>query len=497
MCGVAGVHGAHDPRGVEMMAARLKHRGPDGGGILAGEGGVLGHTRLAIIDIAGGHQPMAHGGTVICFNGEIYNYHALRDRYLRHAALQTNSDTEVILHLYTLFGPSCVRLLEGMFALAILRGGELFLARDPLGIKPLYYGSRGGATYFASEIRALGPLVDEVCTLPPGSIFDSRHGVQRYYAVGDGWPLDLPPEREQIPQAIHAVLAQAVRKRLLADVPVGVSLSGGLDSSIVALLARREDPELETFAVGMEGSADLEAARVVAHHLGTRHHEYIYTPAEIEAALPEVVLRLESCDPALVRSAVPNYFLARLAAGRVKVILGGEGADELYAGYDYMRGCETPEALHAELLLTLRELHRTNLQRTDRMFMAVGVEGRVPFLDVEHVALALRVPAAWKAPVPHGLSKGLLRTAFADALPAAISARPKQKFSSGAGSADAIAALANEHVSDADFARERARLQSEWGYELRSKEGLYAYRMLREHLADAWFLPQMGVSRSL
>lgn len=498
MCGIAGIYGNAAAADIDTLVAALAHRGPDGRGTAQLAHGALGHTRLAIIDPAGGHQPMVHGEAAICFNGEIYNHHALRDRYLRGHALRTRSDTEVILRLYELFGPSCVRLLDGMFAFAILRGDELFLARDPLGIKPLYYGWRGATLSFASEIGALAPRVDEIRTLPPGSFLLGRGEPTRYYQVGDGWPLEAPlPRRADAPAAIRSVLAAAVRKRLLADVPVGVSLSGGLDSSIVALLAARESEQLETFAVGMEGSADLEAARLMAHELETRHHEYIYGPAEIDAALPHVVRRLESCDPALVRSAIPNFFLARLAAGRVKVILGGEGADELYAGYDYMRGIETPGDLHAELVHTLGALHHTNLQRTDRMFMAWGVEGRVPFLDVESVALALRMPPEWKLPRDGELTKGLLREAFGAALPPSIGRRPKQKFSSGAGSSGVIAALAEERVSDADLRRERERLRAAWGYSLAGKEGLHCYRLLRDHLDDEWIFPNMGVSRSL
>lgn len=500
MCGITGVFGLQDSGLVARMTTLLQHRGPDGSGIQVGTGGALGHTRLAIIDLEGGIQPMTHDGALICFNGEIYNYRALAERYLRGQHLATRSDTEVIVQLYRLFGPSCVALLDGMFAFAILDQGELFLARDPLGIKPLYYTPSDSTIFFASELKALQPVAHGAIALSPGSWYHTASGVHCYYTVGQGWPIHgrYRHPHEAFP-ALRSILRQAVHKRLLADVPVGVSLSGGLDSSIIALLAAQEASQpIETFAVGMDGSADLAAARQVAAYLGTQHHEYIYTHAEIESALPEIVYLLESADPALVRSAIPNYFLARLVASRgVKVILTGEGADELYAGYDYMRSIQQSTELQQELIFTIRELHRTNLQRTDRMFMAFGVEGRVPFLDRDSVAFALSLPPAWKQASPQGETKQLLRDAFRPDLPAAIISRPKQKFSSGAGSSHAIRNIAEQTISDTVFAHEQRRIADEWGVRLANKEALYYHTLLSKRLAERWFLPTMGVSRSL
>lgn len=498
MCGIAGAFGAYDPSQVRAMVDRLAHRGPDGHGVQATLIGMLGHTRLAIIDPAAGQQPMHHDGTWICFNGEIYNYRALRDRYLSGQHLHTNSDTEVVLRLYQLFGPSCVELLEGMFALAIIDEHDWFLARDPLGIKPLYYTQHNETLRFASEIKALTDATGPIESLPPGAWYHRRLGLQRYYTIGQGWPIAetfLAPKAAH--PAIRSVLSAAVRKRLISDVPIGVSLSGGLDSSIVTLLAREQLDQVETFAVGMEGGEDLAAAREVANSLGTRHYEYVYTQAEIEAALPSVLYHLESCDPALVRSAIPNYFLAQLAAERVKVILTGEGADELYAGYDYMAQIQSPPELQRELLITISELHRTNLQRADRMFMAFGVEGRVPFLDVESVALALSLAPEWKVCSGYRLSKMLLRQVFATDLPPAIVVRPKQKFSSGAGSVHAFADIAEQTITDAEFAQERAALSERWGHQLPNKEALYYLTILRKQVPEHLVIPSMGNSRSL
>jgi asparagine synthase (glutamine-hydrolysing) len=498
MCGIAGSYQAAAPEHIQRMVERLRHRGPDGAGTMDTAVGSLGHTRLAILDIAGGHQPLGDGRAWISFNGEIYNHQELRHRYLGDRALRTRTDTEVILHLYELLGPQCVSLLDGMFAFAIISGGELFLARDPLGIKPLYIGARGTTLYFASEIKALAEVTDDIHEFPPGCWCHSAHGETRYYTLGARKPpTDAIATEAQAHDTIYATLRTAVSKRLMADVPVGVSLSGGLDSSIVALLAREGLERLDTFAVGIAGSDDLAAARQVAQFLGTRHHELIYTAQDVQAILPEVIYYLESCDPALVRSAVANFFLARLASDHVKVFLTGEGADELYAGYAYLGAIREPAALHTELMRITGALHNTNLQRADRMSMAYGLEARVPFLDVESVALALNLPAAWKLCGRGSPEKALLRQAFVDLLPEAIISRPKQKYAAGAGSANIMAAIAGVTISDAVFARERERLRARWNYHLANKEALYYYNLLRHFYRDEWILPQMGQSRSL
>lgn len=498
MCGIAGVYHQPATGNVERMVARLGHRGPDGSGIQAGTTGTLGHTRLAIVDIDGGHQPLSDGRGWISFNGEIYNHKELRSRYLQGRRLHTHTDTEVVLHLYDMFGPRCVKLLDGMFAFAILHDDQLFLARDPLGIKPLYLSRNGNTLSFASEVKALATITDDIRALPPGSWYHSISGETQYYTLPETSDSTQSPEQtEQVHSSIRETLRSAVLKRLMADVPVGVSLSGGLDSSIVALLAREGLERLETFAVGVEGSEDLAAAREVARFLGTHHHEYVYTEREMLDVLPDVILALESFDPALVRSAIPNYFLARLAAGSVKVMLTGEGADELYAGYDYLRTFKTPEALHNELAKITAALHNTNLQRADRMSMVHGLEARVPFLDVQSVELAFSIPGAWKLQTPQRMPKAVLRNSFASDLPPQIVARPKQKYSSGAGSSQLLADRAETRVSDSDFALTRKYLAQEWSYHLPNKEAYFYYDILRRHYRDEWILPTMGRSRSL
>ncbi len=497
MCGIAGVFQEPASQTVKTMVKRISHRGPDGHGVVGVPNGTFGHTRLAILDVEGGHQPMDYQETSIVFNGEIYNYRELKRKHLPDLRVKTHSDTEVIIHLYRKMGPKFVRLLDGMFAFAIQHKGEIFMARDHIGIKPLYYGksSDGKKFFFASEIKALMGQVERIKEFPAGHWYHSRSGWHKYYHLEktihpfDGTEDDARPK-------IKSTLRSAVYKRLLADVPVGVSLSGGLDSSIVTSLAREETEHLHSFAVGVEGSPDLEAARQMSRYLDTLHHEYVYNTQDMVEALPNVLYHLESFDPALVRSAIPNYFLAKLASEHVKVILTGEGADEVFAGYDYLARYETPDELQDEMLYITNALHNTNLQRADRMSMAFGLEARVPFLDVKSVSLAMGIPSHWK--LHNGrVPKQLLRQSFADDLPEQIVNRPKAKFSKGAGSSELIAQEAVEKITDKEFSAERDRLKENWDYRLQNKEALYYYRVLREFYDDEWILPTMGNSRSL
>lgn len=497
MCGIAGVLRQPANGNVKSMIEKLSHRGPDGNGVKDLKHASIGHTRLAILDVEGGHQPMQYEDTWIAFNGEIYNYRKLQAKYLSGVALNTTSDTEVLLHLYKKFGPEFVKLLDGMFAFVIYQNGEFLLARDPLGIKPLYlgFGAEENQMYFASEIKAFEGKVDKVQIFPAGHWYHSRSGWKRFYKVGKTIQPFNGSEAQSLP-LIKSTLREAVHKRMLADVPVGVSLSGGLDSSIVSALACESTEQLHSFAVGVTGSEDLPAARLMAEHLNTQHHELVYTAQDMVEALPDVLYYLETFDPALVRSAIPNYFLAKLASDHVKVFLTGEGADEVYAGYDYLADFDDPEALQDEMIEITEALHNTNLQRADRMSMAFGLEARVPFLDVKSVSTALSFPAEWK--MHNGRApKHILRQAFADDLPDEIVNRPKQKFSKGAGSSDLIAQLAEEKIPDEEFLSESQRLKNEWNYALPNKEALYYYKIMQEHYDDQWIFPNMGHSRSL
>jgi asparagine synthase (glutamine-hydrolysing) len=493
MCGIAGIWGDDDVAAVRAMIDRLSHRGPDGEGLFAAADGatVLGHARLAVMDPQGGHQPMEgdRAPAAIVGNGEIYNYPELREDLELHHRFSSGSDTEVALHLYEDLGPSMARRLDGMFALAIADGDGLFLARDPLGIKPLYVGRRNAALVFASEIKALAGAADQVQRFPPGTCFHSSTGFRPFYDVPDRQPRDFTLDTAL--RLVRETLLRAVEKRLMSDVPVGVFLSGGLDSSVVAALMRERVDELHTFSVGLEGSPDLQAARRVAEHLDARHHESVFTVEDIERHLPEIVFHLESFDQHLVRSAVPCFFCARLAADHVKVVLTGEGADELFAGYSYLRGIREEARLHDELRRLVTGLHGLNLQRVDRLTMAHSLEARVPFLDIAMVQLAQVIPPRFKLyddGSGRRVEKWILRRAFEDLLPGDIVWRAKEQFDEGTGTSAVIAALC-ERALDLDAARRYSATHHSDA--LRSVEECYYHQLLvqpyerpRDVLAD-------------
>src|SRR3954454_15479 len=484
VCGIAGVWGSADSDVVERMMAGIAHRGPDGSGIHCQPEGALGHRRLAIMDPAGGAQPLYDetGARAIVANGEIYNFPDLRADLAGRHTFSTMSDIEAVLHLFEERGAATPAGLGGMFAFAIADGDHLFLARDPLGIKPLYHGrGRDGTgrpvTVFASEMKALADWVDELDEFPPGTWYDSRVGFKRYYKVPDGPPVERSVEDHVA--AVREGLERAVASHLMSDVPVGAFLSGGLDSSVLAAIARRHVDELHTFSVGIAGSRDLAAARRVADHIGSVHHEHVITDDEVVAALPDIVAALESFDQDLVRSAIPTYFCARLAAEHVKVILTGEGADELFAGYRYHADIPDPATLHRELIRSVGALHDVNLQRVDRLTMRHGLEGRVPFLDTAFIELALSVPVELKLRRDVGgppTEKWILRKATEDLLPADIVWRRKEQFDEGSGTVDLLAAILGPLVADVDVAAESAVA----GQPLRSAEEAYYHRLLRE-----------------
>lgn len=448
MCGIAAVWGDSTPDLAVSIADRLAHRGPDGHGSvhLSTPGLQLGHRRLAIIDPSGGQQPLVagNGSAALVANGMIYNDRALRAS-LDETDFVSASDSESILQSCVHGGASAVGQLDGMYAFVMSHGEKLIVARDPIGIKPLYIGRRGDTFCFASEIKALLPVVDEIHEFPPGHVFDSEHGLQRHYSL----PLatnDLDDSRAA-QSAIRKTLTQAIEKRLRSDVPLGVFLSGGLDSSIIAAIASHSTSGLKSFAVGLRGSPDLVAARRVAAYLGTDHYEHEITADEVMRDLPRILYHLESFDQDLVRSAVPCYYAARLAAEHVSVVLTGEGADELFAGYTYHKSYSNADALQAELRRSVLAMHDINLQRVDRMTMAHGLEARVPFLDREMLDLAFRIPVSLKLPPDNGIEKWILRKTFEDVLPDDIVWRDKSQFDQGSGMAELLESIFGANAS--------------------------------------------------
>lgn len=392
---------------------------------------------------------------LVC-NGEVYNHARLRERLARAHQFQSRSDSEVVLHLYEDLGAGCVHELDGMFAFVVTDGERFIAARDAFGIKPLYVGWKNSSRdlWFASEFKALTEHCDGFMALPPGSYLSHSGEVNQWFAPR--WATAIGTNRAS-PGELSRRLEAAVVKRLMSDVPVGVFLSGGLDSSIIAALAKEHLTPLETFAVGRAGASDLNAARQVASALGTKHHECVYTSQDVAGALESVIYHLESYDPALIRSAVPCYLLARLAAETVKVVLTGEGADELFGGYAHFSAIRDPADFHKECASLLLNLHGMNLQRVDRMSMAHGLEGRVPFLDTEFAAWSMDIDPELKLWGAGALEKRLLRAAFEARLPAEISRRRKQEFGTGSGVEPLLFEYAESRVTDRDLAGAAAR----------------------------------------
>lgn len=494
MCGIAGIVGEPLRNGdLEIMLSRLDHRGPDDRGKCSQALTKLGHARLSIIDVDGGRQPLYNEDGTICivFNGEIYNHLALRNCLEPRHRFKTQTDTEVILHLYEEVGEKCAAMLDGMFAFAISDADRgLFLARDPLGIKPLYTSRHGDCLYFASEIKALQEVAQDYDEFPAGHCFCADYGLFSYFDLSD--EVAIAPVEKNASVELRCLLERAVIKRLMSDVPLGVFLSGGLDSSIIAAIAARHIPSLKTFSVGTEDSEDRAYAVMGSDFLGTDHYERTYTLDDMLAVLPKVIYHLESYDAALVRSAVPNYFLAQLASEQVKVVLSGEGADEIFSGYHYLKDIDGSD-LYTELVQITSALHNTNLQRCDRMSMAHGLEARVPFLDVDVVRFALSLPNDLKYG-PDNVEKWILRQAFTEYLPEQIVFRRKSKFSEGCGSSLALAAVAEEDISDADFDR---NCELPDGGILRNKEELMYYRIFSDLFPSDSAHKAIGRSRSL
>ncbi len=495
MCGIVAIHGNPDAILALDVLGRIRHRGPDGAGVAGIGRTTLGHVRLAILDIAGGHQPMANerGDLLIAFNGEIYNHRELRRELETRHIFKTRSDTEVLLHLYEEEGEDMLAKLDGMFAIALAGPQGLLLARDPLGIKPLYYGWHGDQFLAASELKAFPPM-DEIKMLPAGHAMIVGSEPWRFAPP-------YPPERcivtaslPEILEEIRRRLEQAVIKRLMGDVPVGVYLSGGLDSSLIAALMRPHTVALHSFTAGMKDAPDVLAARKVAHFLGTQHHELIYTAKDVKAAVPEVVRQLESFDAPLVRSAIPMHFVSKLVAQHVKVVLSGEGADELFAGYSYLSGLGGGARLKRELADITVRLQDINLQRADRVSMAHGLEARVPFLDRSLVRYASRLPAKLLEPRPDRPEKWLLREACRGILPPEFLNRKKMKFSEGAGSAEVMADIVESLISAEEFKEKR---EVEPGVVLRSPEEIHYYHIWREAMGPRISARMVGRTRDI
>ena len=491
MSGIVAAHGPFDPDLGRRMLARLAHRGPDGEGSRQTGGSWLGHQRLAIVDLEHGGQPMGnHAGDLwLVGDGGIYNHDRLRAQ-LGDDRFRSRSDHEAALHLFDDEGVEAFERLWGEFAFVIAGDDGRFAAtRDTLGVVPLYWARRGETVLFASELKAFDEdWRGEVQPFPPGHAWTPAEGLVAWRPSPISTPVLMrsrAPDEAPPPWVFSAVresLIRAVERELVADVGVGVFLSGGVDSSLVTAIAARaagtNGAKIKTFAAGLADSPDLVAARTVAEHAGTDHYERVYTAEEAIELVPEVISVLESFDPTLVHSSVPNHLVAKLAGEHVKAVLIGEGADELFAGYSHYSQHDSPDELHDELVETIGGLHIGGLQRVDRVTSANGLEARIPFLDLDVVELALALPPAWKLTQEGRPAKWLLRQAFDGWVPDAVLWRRKEQFGQGTGMDEVLREHFGAMVSDGDLQRERGVVEPA----LRTREELAYYRMFADRL---------------
>ncbi|KGX93763.1 asparagine synthase [Pontibacillus halophilus JSM 076056 = DSM 19796] len=493
MCGIFASTNVVNEEIMNEVLNSMGHRGPDEGKSIPLTHFHLGHQRLSIIGLYDGIQPIEsnEGNRWIVCNGEIYNYKTLKEQLT--TPFVTSSDSEVALKIVEEQGVEGIKQLDGMFAFFIAddEDGTFIAARDTLGIKPLYYGElEDGSLVFASEVKTLYVATEDVHEFPPGHYYTPDTGFIAYNRIEQP-TITEQQETKKYEEEIRTKLKKAVQKRLIADVEVGVLLSGGLDSSLIAAIAsemREQGKVLKSFCVGSEGSMDLLRARDVAEAIGTEHYEYVYTEEELIEAIPHVIYHLESYEPSLVRSALPNYFVSKLASEHVKVILSGEGADELFAGYDYLKEFTTTESLNEEILRIIDTLHNINLQRADRMSMAHSLELRVPFLDLELIESALEIPADLKLHKEAQMEKTILRQAFDGYLPNHVLWRKKEEFSAGSGALDILEQHANATVTD----QRMVELMEEAPFEIRTKQEALYYDLFKQHFPHHSILETVG-----
>lgn len=484
MCGIVGIFDIKEQsselrKKALRMSQKIRHRGPDWSGIYCGTHAILCHERLSIVDPQSGKQPLysPDGKQVLAVNGEIYNHQEIRQETSANFEYQTGSDCEVILALYRAYGIHFLERLSGIFAFALYdeERDEYLIARDPIGVIPLYIGhDKDGKTYVASELKALEGFCDEYEPFLPGHYLYSREGVMRRWYTRDWMQYDAVKDNPADIDKLRVGLQEAVKQQMMSDVPYGVLLSGGLDSSIISAIAQKfaakrvEDggqtgawwPRLHSFAVGLKGAPDLEKARCVAEHIGTVHHEINYTIQEGLDAIRDVIYFTETYDVTTIRASTPMYLLARVIKSMgIKMVLSGEGADEIFGGYLYFHKAPSAQAFHEETVRKLSKLHWYDCLRANKSLSAWGVEGRVPFLDRDFLDIAMRLNPQAKMCPGQMIEKKILRQAFADMLPEEIAWRQKEQFSDGVGYSwiDTLKKITSEQVSDEQMAHAAER----------------------------------------
>lgn len=491
MCGIAAIFKIKEQtqelrKKALEMAKKIRHRGPDWSGIYCGGSAILAHERLSIVDPQSGGQPLYSPDKkqILAVNGEIYNHREIRERFKGRYEFQTGSDCEVILALYREKGTDFLEDLSGIFAFALYdeEKDDFLIARDPIGVIPLYIGrDKEGKIYCASELKALEGFCDSYEPFLPGHCYIGSEGVMKRWYTRDWMKYDESlPETvssetyQQEVTAVHDALEDAVRRQLMSDVPYGVLLSGGLDSSVISAIAKQfaakrietdgqKDawwPQLHSFAVGLEGSPDLAKAREVADFIGTVHHEIHYTIQEGLDAIRDVIYYIETYDVTTVRASTPMYLLARVIKSMgIKMVLSGEGADEVFGGYLYFHKAPDARAFHEETVRKLSKLYLYDCLRANKSLSAWGVEGRVPFLDKEFLDVAMRIHPANKMCPGKTIEKKVVREAFAHLLPESVAWRQKEQFSDGVGYSwiDTLKQITSEAVSDEQMAHAAER----------------------------------------
>ena len=505
MCGIVAIFNIQEQtpelrQKALRMSQKIRHRGPDWSGIYNGGSAILSHERLSIVDPESGKQPLFSPDMkqILAVNGEIYNHQDIRRQYAEKYQFQTGSDCEVILALYRKKGIDFLEDLSGIFAFALYDAekDEFLIARDPIGVIPLYIGyDNDGKVYVASEMKALEGNCDRYEVFLPGHYYSSREGKMTRYYKRDWMEYDAVKDNGASVQDIHDALEAAVKRQLMSDVPYGVLLSGGLDSSVISAIAEKfsehriEDdsatkawwPRLHSFAVGLKGAPDLAKAKMVADHIGTVHHEINYTIQEGLDAIRDVIYFIETYDVTTVRASTPMYLLARVIKSMgIKMVLSGEGADEVFGGYLYFHKAPNAKAFHEETVRKLSKLYLYDCLRANKSLSAWGVEGRVPFLDKEFLDVAMRTNPEAKMCPGKTIEKKIVREAFADMLPEAVAWRQKEQFSDGVGYSwiDTLKQITADQVSDEQMAHAAERFPIN---PPRNKEEYYYRSIFAEH----------------
>jgi len=494
------------------MSKKVRHRGPDWSGIYANEKAILAHERLAIVDPASGKQPLFSEDQklILAANGEIYNHRELRKQFEGSYSFSTQSDCEVILALYQKKGPDFLDDMNGIFGFAIYDSekDEYFIARDHMGIIPLYMGwDKNGTFYVASELKALEGTCTKIELFPPGHYLHSSDGELKKWYKRDWMDYEAVKKNQTSIDEIRDALEAAVHRQLMSDVPYGVLLSGGLDSSITSAIAKKYSqkriesddtkdawwPQLHSFSVGLEGSPDLAAAQIVADHIGTVHHEIKFTIQEGLDAIKDVIYNLETYDITTIRASTPMYLMARVIKSMgIKMVLSGEGADELFGGYLYFHKAPSPKDFHEETVRKLSKLHMYDCLRANKSLAAWGIEGRVPFLDKEFIDVAMRINPKDKMINGERMEKWVVRKAFESVLPESVAWRQKEQFSDGVGYSwiDTLKEVVDKEVSDEQLANAKFRFPIQTP---NTKEEFYYRSIFEGHFpsdAAAWSVPQ-------